>query len=93
MARKARVVKVERESTGDRVVVLARDDDKEEAVGVADHGAERLDGRREAAVDLEVGVEQRQLGDVDVVELQPRDGVLADLRGYTRAQRSAATQP
>ena len=47
--------------TGDGVVVLGRGE--EEAVGVADLGAERLDGRREAcaAVGLEVGVEHGQV--------------------------------
>ena len=54
---------------------------EEEAVGAADPVAEGLDGGREPAVGrLEVGVEQRQVGDVDVLHAQPRDGLLAHLR-------------
>lgn len=69
--------------TGDGVVVLGRGE--EEAVGLEDLGAERLDGGREAAVGVdEVGVEHWQVGDVEVVDVQvqPRDGVLAQLRGW-----------
>ena len=67
--------------TCDGVVVLWRAE--EEAVGLADLGAEGLDGGREAgaAVGLEVGVDERQVGDVEVVDAQARDGVLAHLRG------------
>lgn len=55
---------------------------------MADLGAERLDGGREArtTVRLEVGVEHRQVGDVEVVDAQPRDAVLAHLRGWIIAK-------
>lgn len=66
--------------TCDGVVVLGRGE--EEAVGLADLGAEGLDGGREAAAaGLEVGVDEGEVGDVEVVDAQPRDGVLAHLRG------------
>lgn len=68
--------------TGDGVVVLGRTE--EDAVGLLDLAAECLDGGREAfaAVGLEVGVEERQIGDVEVVDAQARDGLLAHLRGW-----------
>lgn len=69
--------------TGDGVVVLGRAE--EEAVGLADLGAEGLDGGREdgaaAAAGLKVGVDDGQVGDVELVDAEPRDGVLAHLRG------------
>ena len=67
--------------TCDGVVVLGRAE--EEAVGSADPVAEGLDGRREPSIcRLEVGVEQRQVGYVDVLHAQPRDGLLAHLRRW-----------
>jgi hypothetical protein len=67
------------------VVVLGRGE--EEAVGRAHPAAERLHGRREAAVHLEVRVQQGQARDVDEVHLQPRDGVPANLRGFANRTR------
>lgn len=68
--------------TGEGVVVLRGGE--EEAVGVADPGAEGLDVRREAvaAVGLEVRVAHGQAGDVDVVDEETRDGLLAQLLGF-----------
>ena len=62
--------------TCDGVVELGRAE--EEAVGAADPVAEGPDGGWEP----EVGVEQRQVGDVDVLHAQARDGLLAHLRRW-----------
>jgi hypothetical protein len=74
------------ERARDGVVVLGRRE--QEAVGGAHLAAERLDGRREraGARALQVGVQQRQLRDVHVLHLQPRDRLPADLRGCARAR-------
>lgn len=83
----SRGIKLKGARTCDGVVVLGRAE--EEAAGVADLVAECLDGGREAVavVGLEVGVAHWQVGDVDVLDAQPRDGVLAHLRGFTVKQR------
>ena len=66
-----------------RVVVLGRAE--EEAVGGPDPVVEGLDGGREPAVGrLEVGVDQRQGGDVDVLHAHTRDRLLAHLRRWRR---------
>ena len=71
--------------TRKRVVVLGRS--KEDAVGFKNLLPEHFHGRRERAIDLEIGVEKGKGRDVDVLDLHPVDGFFAQLDCWTHTMK------